>query len=177
MEKITITEALSEINLIKKKIEKKELVVVGNLVRVKHIQDPLEGGSQVYVARELQAINDLNKRHVNIKSAIAEANIKNFVTIHDETKSIFDWLTWKRDIADKQVKLFQQINHGVKNHLDSQSQRPNVYKDDAGKVMLVEYELNVDYSTQLLAAQILGDTIEKLDGQLSLKNATIQIEI
>lgn len=177
MDKITITEALSEINLLKKKIEKKELIVAGNLIRVKHIKDPLEGGSQFYVARELQAIKDLNKRYVKIKSAIAQANIKTLVTIGDDTKSIFDWLTWKRDIADKQTKLLQQINLGIKNHLDSQAQRPNVYKDDEGKVHLVEYELNVDYSTQLAAAQSLSDTIEKLDGQLSLKNATIQVEI
>jgi hypothetical protein len=51
----TITEALSEINLIKKKIEKKQQDVIGNLVRWEHLKDPFEsvgGASSVFEKRD-----------------------------------------------------------------------------------------------------------------------------
>ncbi len=42
MEKITITEALSEVNLLKKKIEKKKEMILANLAKFKHVPDPYE---------------------------------------------------------------------------------------------------------------------------------------
>lgn len=107
MEKITITEALSEINLIKKKTIKKQEIVTQNLARAKHMPDPYvnEGGSFEFNKRELQAIKDLNLRMTKIRGAISRANLENKITISGETRSINDWLTWKREISGQEHSL------------------------------------------------------------------------
>ena len=49
--RITITEALSEINLIKKKIEHKKKTAMGLLVKAEHAKDPYEseGGTKSFL--------------------------------------------------------------------------------------------------------------------------------
>lgn len=179
MEKLTITEALSEINLIKKKTEKKETNVLSNLYRAKHIKDQLEkeGGSKTFVYSEIQAIKDLMKRYIKIKGAIAKANIENQITVNDKTMSIHDWLNWKRDCSKGEIEFNTKIHNQVKNHFDAIQRQPQVFKDDEGKTHLVEFESNVEYGDFLKSAENLQETFDKLDGQLSLKNATIVVEL
>ena len=176
---LTITEALSEINLIKKKIEKKQSVVTSNLVRAKNQKDPLEnqGGSKDYIKNEIQSINDLMTRLLKLKGAIAEANITNKIAVNGRTLSIYDWLNWKRDLSASDLKFNSSIPVSVKQHLDNAANRPQIWKDDDGKTHLVEYELNVDYGDFLKKTEQITETLEKLDGQLSLKNATIVLEV
>ena len=178
MEKMTITEALSEINLIKKKLEKKKQNVLVNLVRAKHIKDPLEseGGSKVYASREVQSITDLQKRLVDIKTAIAIANISTELTISGRTKTIFNWLIWKRDVSDDSLKFTRNIHSQIKNSMDQNTRGPTIYKDSTDKTQLVEFEYSLDYASALKEEQEIQDIIEKLDGQLSLKNATVVLE-
>jgi hypothetical protein len=58
---LTITEALSEINLIKKKLVSKRGNVTQNLTRALHVKDPYEsqGGSEAMIRAEVQSIADL----------------------------------------------------------------------------------------------------------------------
>ncbi len=179
MSQVTITEALSELNLIKKKIEKKQQTVLGSLTRVEHMPDPFEkvGGSKEYLAGEIQAIEALRKRYVKIRSAIAKVNTVTPITIGPETMTINEWLNWKREQATSALQFASSLATDTKKALDIQSQRPSVFKDDAGNVKVVNVIANVDYPERLKAASDLDDMIEKLDGQLSLKNATITIDI
>jgi hypothetical protein len=180
MEKITITEALSELQLIKKKAEKKAGTVLQNLTKPKHVPDQLEkeGGSREFLRREMQAISDLNDRYVRLKGAIAKANLSNLITINSKSMFIHDWLIWKRDIAQKEISQARTIYTDVKRQMDTHQRAPQVYKDDKdGTMKLLEIEPNVDYSDYLKKTEELEDTFEKLDGQLSLKNATIVVEI
>lgn len=179
MEKITITEALSEINLIKKKIEKKKEVVVANLARAKHMPDPFynQGGSAEAMRAELQSIIDLDERLITIRGRISKANSANSISIEGTERSINDWLTWKREVAEEENKFFMDICNKTKANMDHWAKSPQVYKDEEGKTHLVEFESNLDYALLLKGAEKAADIIEKLDGQLSLKNALIVVEV
>lgn len=179
MEKMTITEALSEINLVKKKIEKKSLNVLENLIRAKHIKDPFEssGGSKKVNESEIQAIRDLNNRLVKLRAAISIANLGNEISVEGEGKSIHDWLIWKREVSKNEMDFSAKIPSLVKTHMDQVTRQPQVYKDDEGKTHLVDFEINVDYPEFVKENGKLQNILGKLDGQLSLKNATIVVEI
>jgi hypothetical protein len=180
---ITITEALSEINLIKKKLVSKRGVVSQMLIRAEHIPDTYEkeGGSRAYIDREVQSINDLCLRLISIRAGINRANLKETITIsengHAISQSIHDWLIWKREIINDDLNFYKTVTHAVKMHLDSVSKQPQVYKDDAGNIHLVKSMINIDYPAWQAAHARASAILEKLDGQLSLKNATILIDV
>lgn len=179
MPQITITEALSELNLIKKKIEKKQTDVLPNLVRWDHMPDTFAkaGGSETHISSEIQSINDLRKRFVKIRSAIAEVNTKTSITVGSTTMTVNEWLNWKREIADDSRKFANNVANSVKHALDQQAQKPQLIKDDAGNVKIVNLIPNVDYAHCLKVVDEIDEMTEKLDGQLSLKNATIMIKV
>lgn len=179
MEKITITEALSEVNLIKKKIDKKKEMILANLAKVKHVPDPYArsgGGAQANL-NELQAIRDLGTRLMHIRGAISQANLSNRIMINGTDLSIHDWLTWKREVAPLKQKFFLDLCSKTKQNMDHWAKNPQVFKDDEGKTHLAEYESNIDYAGIMKDTEHIGDCLEKLDGQLSLKNATIVVEV
>lgn len=178
MTKITITEALSELNLIKKKVDKKRGNILGILVTAKHIKDPLEsvGGAIAFIKSENQAIDDLNSRYIKLKGAIAKANIDNAITINGFTKNIHDWLIWKRDIAKLDISFYENVYKDVKQRMDQFAKQPSIYKDEKDVTHLIEPLSNVDQGWYLKKAEELTEVFEKLDGQLSLKNATIVVE-
>lgn len=93
MEKITITEALSEVNLIKKKIASKQNRITTALVRATHVADPFEseGGSKAMIKSELQGIHDLNRRLARIRAGISQANLETEITIGEDNRTIHDW--------------------------------------------------------------------------------------
>lgn len=180
MEKITITEALSEIQLISKKVAKKQQDMLGMLIRATHVKDPFEpeGGSYKHNDQEAQAIRDLYKRTVKIRSAISTANINNSLKIKDEEKTIFEWLAWKREVATPFLAFVKAVYSNTKNALDASAQRPAVIKEETtGATKLVEHVANVDYPKWLKEYEDTQEKLDKLDGLLSLKNATIVVEI
>lgn len=176
MAKITITEALAEIKLIDKKVTSKIAFISGNLSRVAHMPDAL-GDSKDALTREVQAINDLQSRVVKIRSAIAQANLDTSITVNERTKSVYDWLTWKREVSEKELGLYKSIYNGVKAGMDAAANRPQIYKDDQGNTHLVQMVFSLDYPEYVKKAELLQDLLEKLDGQLSLKNATVVIDV
>lgn len=178
MEKLTITEALSELNLIKKKVDNKRKVVAGSLLRAKHEKDAFEnvGGIRQFIIGELQAIDDLDSRFLKIKGSIAKANIENLITINGFTKTIHDWLNWKRDLADTQKKFTFNLYSFPKGELERLSKQPQIYLDEKQEKHLVEFESTIDYPSFLKKSEELNDTFDRLDGQLSLKNATIVVD-
>lgn len=175
---ITITEALSEVNLLKKKIQESDQAAKGCLVRVAHVQDPYEkhGGSVEQYAKSTQSSNDLRRRLVDIRSKISKANIENQITINDQTMSIFDWLTWKREIYPELLKASQDQIGTLRESLAKEANRPEVWKDENGNTQLVKYVRNADLKLLEDKQNRLVDTYGKLDGQLSLRNATITIQ-
>lgn len=179
MNKITITEALSEINLIKKKIEHKKKTVLGLVVKPQHIKDPYvnEGGTTGYLNREFQAISDLEKRLVSLRGAISIANCESQITVGEIKMSIHDWLTWKREVSKEQTSFVNAVVSTVKQHMDQAQKSPQVWEDAEGKKNLVVFESMIDYPAFIKKQEMLAEIFENLDGQLSLKNATVTVSI
>lgn len=178
MSKITITEALAEVPTIEKRLEKKKDFILSFLFRQSAIRDPHEkdGGSPVLIARELQATKDLQERLVDIRSAIQEANAKNSIAIGNETRSIADWLTWRREVAPKLQQLYKEINQKLTSmRQQAIKQGVNVSQNDAG--FSGDFVVNVNEKELAEKIENLENVLGVLDGQLSLKNATITIDV
>jgi hypothetical protein len=175
---ITITEALAEIKTVQKRIEKKRESIGGFLARQDGIKDPLEkdGGSFQFIARERQAIGDLETRIVTIRRGIQRANDETQITINGVSRSIADWLVWRRDVAPGQQQFLGKLRASL-NSVRDQARKQGVNMVSSGVIAEKPNDIVVNISEQELATEIekLEDTLGQLDGQLSLKNATVAI--
>lgn len=180
MSQITITEALSEVNLVKKKIQAKMAEVSPYVTRFSTTTDPFaeKGGSSIKIGQDFQSIRDLSARLQGIRFGISKANLSTQITIEGETKTIHDWLTWKREVYPDQKALLTQTIQQVRAELKKQqSHSPPAYRDEKGEPKFASLVINVDLDAVTKDLERLEQIYEKLDGQLSLKNATIMIEI
>jgi hypothetical protein len=176
---ITITEALAELKTIDKRIGKKREFVLQYLYRQEMFKDPLEkeGGAVSAIKRELQAIRDLEERKVSIRRAIQQANERSSVTVGKQTRTIADWLVWRRDVAPKQTEFLAMVRNRI------EQARQEAARKGAGLATSAESakpnDIIVNVNEQELAREIesLEEVLGILDGQLSLKNATLMIDV
>lgn len=178
MAKITITEALAEIPTIIKRIEKKRQFVAGFLYRASATRDPHEkdGGSATLIAQEMQSIKDLQNRIISIRSLVQKANNENKITISGETKTIADWLTWRREIAESHKSFLNSLSGSLANVRNEALRKGlQVVEKDSGA--LTDVVVNVNERELAEKIEGLETMLGTLDGQLSLKNATILIDV
>lgn len=175
---ITITEALAEIPTIGKRIEKKQAFILGCLYRQSGMKDPHsdDGGSAELIARELQAIGDLQTRLVAIRAAIQKANAETTITIGTETKTIADWLTWRREVAPRSQELMRQMASKL-NAVRQQAKNQGVTVKETDAGYTADYVININERDLATRAENLEEVLGALDGQLSLKNATVAITL
>jgi len=177
---ITITEGLAEIKTIGKRIAKKEQTVWGCLYRHDVIRDPhaKSGGSAAVVERELQGIKDLEDRIVSIRRAIREANAATEISVCGTTKSIEEWLTWRREVAPGMQHRLANMRARI-NAVRDKGQKEGFAVLQGGQAASKELDVIVNLDEGDLAKQIEGleETLGTLDGQLSLKNATVALEL
>ena len=178
--KITITEALAEIKTIGKRLEKKRESVFQYIGRQEGIKDPLEksGGSEKFIKQETQAIGDLESRIIALRSGIQRTNDVTTVTIGTISRTISEWLIWKRDVLPKSKEFlgkFRQVIQGIK---DNAKRQGNMVVAK-GETPQAPTDVIINMDEAKLASQIenLEEVIGSLDGQLSLKNATTFVEI
>jgi len=174
---ITITEALAEVPTIAKKVSKKQQFVQDFLSRPAAVRDPHEkdGGSAELIRRELQAIADNEQRLIAIRSGIAQSNAVTKITIGTTTRTVADWLTWRREIAPTQ----QMRLNGMANTLrtlrnKAQQQGVKVAENPEG---FTDYIININERDLADQIEALETTLGALDGQLSLRNATVFITL
>lgn len=176
----TITEALAELKLIKGKLDKKTAFITQYLGRQDGAKDPLEkqGGVAKSIAEEMQSINDLHERFVRIRSAIAAANTANNVTIGATSRSVADWLIWRRDVAPLvrglQKGLSDKINQ-IRNGAKAQGWTTIKQGDTPANPTDVIIEINEKALAE--ASEKTQEILDTLDGKLSLHNATVQVEV
>ena len=178
MSKITITEALAEVPTIGKRIQKKKELIASCLYRQSVVRDPYErdGGAASLIVREVQAIGDLEQRLINIRSSIASANQANEITVNGTTRKIGDWLTWRREVAEGRKQLYGSLLTALKQMHQQANQRGlGVKTEDAG--FSADYIVNINEAELAAKAEELETILGALDGQLSLKNATILIDV
>lgn len=176
---LTITEALAELKVIEKQIVKKRELVLTHLMRHEMVRDPLQkdGGSVPVIARERQSMNDLVERRVAIRRAIAAANAATTITVEGTTRSIADWLTWRRDEAPGQRSFLTTLRQNIDRTRQQAMQKGVAMAATAEAAKSGDMIVNIDEGELARAAEALEVTLERLDGQLSLKNATVTVEI
>jgi molybdopterin converting factor small subunit len=179
MAQVTITEALAELKTIDKRIVKKREFVLGYLLRQEMFKDPLEkdGGSVSAIKREMQAIRDLEERKIAIRRAIQQANERNSVTVGRQVRSIADWLVWRREVAPVQQQFLANLRTKIEQARQEATRRGAGLS--ASQEAAKPNDVIVNVNEQELAQHIeeLEEVLGKLDGQLSLKNATLFIEV
>ncbi len=177
---LTITESLAEIKTIDARIAKKTEFIKQNLVRQEGFKDPLErdGGSRQVIIQERQSIGDLQQRKLTLRRAIQRANDETIVSVGGTTQSISDWLVWRREVAPVAKGVLQQIS-GVVQAARNDAQRKGFSVVTTGDVANKSTDLNINVDEKGLAEQIerLETTLGELDGQLSLRNATVNVTI
>ena len=173
MNRMTITEALSELHVIDKRLETKRQFVAMNCMLDSRVKDPL-GDTKAEVAAAHQSIEDLEERRVIIRIKIAEANAATEVNVDGMTKSIAEWLHWKREIGPARLEWLKRIKANMdRAHKELLTQLTRELPEGAPKPGL---DNMVDPGWLTKSIDKLETRTQRLDGQLSLKNATTFIE-
>lgn len=180
MASTTITEALAEIKTIGKRIEKKRQFVGQYLVRQEIVRDPLEqqGGSRAALQQEFQSIKDLEERIIALRRGIAHVNGTVMLTVLGETRTIGDWLTWRREVAPGRKAAVQALRNSLIQFRQQQTQKGMTLRETASENPTdKDVIVNVDERALATEAERIEEVLGTLDGLLSLKNATTQFEV
>ena len=177
MAKMTITVALGEIKIINKRITKKRELVLQHTTREAHYRDPFEKeeGSIAKLSRERQSISDLENRIVALRNAINQANQRTELTIADQTRSIADWLIWKREVMPFQQAFLGQLQNRITNSRRRSEMSSSRYHQEEPQV--VDVVVNIDESKLATEIENFEVIVGTLDQQLSQLNATTTVEI
>ena len=175
---MTITEALAEMKTLAKRVEKKQEAIAPYLLRQSIVLDPLTdvGGSKEHIRRERQAIDDMERRMVGIRTGIQKVNQTTLITVEGETKTITEWLTWRKEIAPIRQKFLQKMHGSIRKVREDFSKKGGVVAEDV-KSVDINVTVNVDEAALLKEIEHMETVLGQLDGQLSLKNATVMVEV
>ena len=178
---ITITEALAEIPTIEKRIQKKQEFIKTFLFREASKRDPHEknsaGSSAALIAQEMQAIRDLNYRRIQIRLAIQQANSRETITIMNETHTIAFWLSWRREVSDNTEAFYALLMRSLAQQRQIAMQKGIQMTSNQSPETLSDIVVNLDERELAEEAERLENVLGILDGQLSLKNATILLDL
>jgi len=174
--KMTITEALAEIKTIDKRLQKKVEFVGQYVALPSMLKDPLakQGGAAAVVAETLQSVSDLQRRKTGIRLAVQEANVATELSIGSRRCSVAEWIIWRREVSGQEMSLLrgiqQQINRARQQMLERKgSVQPPVTPEDIA--------VAVDEKKPADDIEHLEDVLGQLDGKLSLKNATVLVDV
>lgn len=180
MGQTTITEALAELHTIDKRLAKKKDFICSYLWRQDMLKDPLEkeGGAEKAIKEALQSVADLGARKIAIRRAIQKANAETSITIEEQTQSLADWLTWRRDVVPFQQQLYNEMRQQIlKGRTEAKRIGANVGGAQGGELAPIDVRIHVDEGELARTIEKIETILGALDGQLSLKNATVMIEL
>jgi len=177
MPNFTVTEALAEIKTIDKRVGKKRSFITDNLLRQEQLKDPLAkgGGQEAVIKVEMQSMNDLLQRQERLRSRINGSNLVTTIEIGGTVKSIAGWIIWKREIAPGEGEFMADVMSRLRQIRD-RGRREGVRLGDNEQLRPTDYHVNIDEQQLAALSELLEDILGKLDGFLSLKNATTFIE-
>jgi hypothetical protein len=178
--KYSITEALAELKTIDKRIASAVEFINKYNIRQGSTIDPLddEGGSHVVIPQKMQSITDLLERKLAIRTAINKTNAITNVTVCGVTKTIAEWIVWRRECSGKELVALQGFQRGI---LDARQQclsKQMTLKDDGTQPSKVT-EVSSFIKELPLAKRMdwIREVESTLDGKLSLTNATTLVEV
>jgi len=178
MAQFTVTEALAEIKTLDKRVGKKRAFILDNLLRQEQIKDPLAkgGGQEAVIKTEMQSMADLLDRQERLRARINKSNLVTTIEISTITKSIAGWIIWKREIAPGQDEFMSDVMAKLR-QIRERGRREGVnLTRDTEQARPTDFIVNVDEQKLAQSSEHLEDLLGKLDGALSLKNATTFIE-
>lgn len=174
---MTITEALAELKTIGKRIEKKREFIGSHLVRQDKFKDPLEkdGGAPKVIASERQSIMDLEQRMIAIRMAISAINSHTAVTINGVTHSIAEWLVWRRDVAPEHQAFLSRLSRAINTTREEARRKGLTVNPQGDSTRPDDVVVNINEVALSQEIEDLEAVLGALDGQLSLKNATVNV--
>lgn len=178
--KYTITEALAELKTLDKRIASTKDFILKYAVRQGSTIDPLddEGGSHTVVPRKMQSVRDLFDRKVKIRTAINAVNAETPLTVGSITKTIAEWIIWRREAFSLEMQTYRQLQEKV---LDARRQciQAGISLLEDGKQPAKVQEASCFISESSIQSRIdeLVEIESTLDGKLSLVNATTLIQV
>lgn len=175
----TITESLAEIATIDKRLPKKAADMVEYVARFEMLKDPLakSGGSEKYLAEQLQSFDDLLQRKITLRAAIARANAETSITINGEEKTVADWLVWKRECYQHRLGMLRKLLAQAQSARQTATQKGVAIVKAGGEPGPEDVVVNIDEQGLLHDIDEMEEQYGRLDGLLSLKNATTIIEV
>lgn len=177
MTKVTITEALAELKTLESRIEKKQEFITSHLARQEQVKDPFakDGGTEAVIRQEIQSLHDLLSLRIAIRSVISRANMETKVKIKNAEYSIAEWIVWKREVLPVKKAIYGKIAEAIKNVRQNTINRGfKVTTPD--KAEATDVVINLDEKWLKEVAEETAEIEGQLDGQLSLKNATVVVE-
>jgi hypothetical protein len=179
MPTLTLAEALAQIAAINRRLDKKQQLVLAFLLRPQQYRDPLraESGSPAVLARELKATRVLHERRVRLRRLIQNAYERTKVTFGEQTRSLADWLAWRRDVAARRGGFLHLLRSRITKARQQAARQGR--GESPGTAPERGADVIVHLDEQELARQIEGheELLGYLDGQLALKNATVTIDV
>ena len=172
-----ITECLADLKTVKKRIESANETVQRYLARQEHRKDPLltKGGSTLVIQGEIQSVRDLAEKQVQTRLAIARTNDQAKLTVQGVTRTVSEWLVWRREaapiLASQYKTIFSKIDQVRKEALKAGVQVTSGQPGNDNDVVIHVDEVAIKQESEKLDA-ILGE----LDGKLSIHNATTEMK-
>lgn len=172
----TITEALAELKTLDRRIATKREFIRNYLFYFDNLKDPFEkdGGSGSKVKEEMQSMSDLEARAVALRRAIQSANEQTTVSVGTSEMTIADWLVWRREIAPLRERFLKDLRARINAGRDALNRQQYNLTNDSQKVNMV---VNLDEASLNKEIENFDKVMGDLDGQLSLKNATVMVNV
>jgi len=178
--KTTITEVLAELATIDKRLPKKAQELIPYVARAAQLKDPLSksGGSERYIAAERQSFSDLLQRKIILRRVVAKANAETTIAIDGKEMSVADWLVWKRECYAPHLQMLQGLL-GQAQGARQQAQQRGVALIRVEHEQVASQDILVCLDERELIDEVaaLEERFGRLDGLLSLKNATTSVEV
>ena len=185
MADLTVTEGLAEIKLTHKKLASVTENARQYVVHPASQLDPLakSGGSTKYIKEQLDSLNGLSDYLVQLRSAIAASNMGTLFTIRGVTKTVQQWLEWKREAGPKKLEALHEILEKIQTsredaarHAAISSARSSAVVQQA-TILPEGVTVNLDESALLKEIQELEELLAVIDGQLNQVNAQTKIKL
>lgn len=175
---MVVTEALAEIKTLNKRIEKKREAIGPYLLRRSVVLDPIkeEGGSSEFIRRERQAIEDLERRVVAIRTAIQKSNHVTSITIEGQERTIAEWLTWRKEIAPGRQTHLGFLRTTI-TKVRAEYQKKGGVVEQAPEARDENVIVGLDEIALLKEIEQMENILGQLDGLLSVKNATVMLDV
>ena len=183
--RFTLTEALTELRSLDKRIKAKREAIRSYLARQAAMADPFhaEGGTSAFITRELEGIETFEERVLALRGAIYEANSATKLEIGDETRTLAEWLTWRTEIAYPRQRFLQKLYQRIKDVRREALARgttvvtATIAAGALGAPPPAGVIVNVNERELVNELEGLDTMLSQFEGQLAVKNATTMVTV